>query len=195
MPPVDIKIEQVVENYSQYNDESDNESQAQDDSVGDQGLDGLKAERSRKANPKRKTVNSALMREQPHRAAKKVCAPTSHAADSVITIVDDDDTEMLPTSSQSRSKSATNDKDFNAMLDELCEIVKKVSKCEEQLKKLNEQEVFVHDKLRQGDYYGENLKILLVEFNKLMEEISECKKQLKELNKQKDVLRAKLQSN
>lgn len=195
--PVDIKMEQVVENYSQYNDKPNNESQASDNSVGDQGLDerNSEAKKNHKANRKRNT-----MREQPHSLAKKVCRASElnhslHEIDSVIAIDDDgddDDTKRWPISSQKPNELATN---FDAMFDELCEIMKKVSKCEERLNKLNEQEAIIQDKLHQGENYGENLNLLLAEFCEVMKKISECKKQLKDLNEQKDIFRAKLKLN
>lgn len=184
MPPA--KIERVAGNYSQYNAESNNESRAgteftteavsDDSDVDEQGFDGLRTETE---NRKRKSSHTTVTKSEADSAAKKGCGTSAfdHSSQATVDVITID------------VDSAMNGGTLNVMLDEFGEVVEQILKCKKQLKKLNEQEVIIRDKIRVD---GENLDVLLDEFGGVREKISECKKQLNELSKQECIIRAKV---
>lgn len=200
MHPVDIKIEQEVENNSQSKVESTNESQVRDDSVnddsitGEQGLDGLGEDR------KRKKINAAVVREHQHRA-KKVCRASefthsSQANDSIVDelIVAEGDSGILPTSSQNPNESATSASNLDAILDEFFDVKTKITKLNELLEELNEQEVIIRGEIR-DNIHDENVDVLLDKFREIIEKRAEREKELQELNEHEAMIRANLRKS
>lgn len=191
LPPIDLKIEHVEENYSEFN----TESQAGNDEHDPEEFT-TETVNNRRENRKRKRNTTDVMQEQAHHMANNVSERTgsghsSQENDDVITI-EDDGIVTAQTSSQNAKR--RNGGTFDTMLDEYREITKMISKYEDQLERHKKQEDDIRAKLaKQKKVMNErNLNATLDNFRTIALEIANCEEQLKQLNKQESIIRLKL---
>lgn len=117
---------------------------------------------------------------------------SSQANDDTIVIDEEEDPENIPNSSQNPNEPSVSGKSRQSMLDEFCDVTRKIYKIETRLNRLKEQEGVIRGKFNQPEIG--NVDAILEELSEVTKKSLECEEELVRQKDEETTVVAKIKS-